>query len=94
MRWSETITARRIRWFGHMARLPVRTPARRVMDEVLLTETKKPRGGQKTTWTKLITKDLAKANLTIEQSLETARDRSGWRGIVHALSSNTSKRSG
>lgn len=51
-------------------------------------------GGQKTTWTKLVTKDLAQVNPTVEQSLKTARDRSGWLGIVRALSRNTSKRSG
>lgn len=64
------------------------------MAEIILTETKKLRGGQKTTLTQLITKDLAPVNLTIEQSLEHVRDRLGWREFVHALCSNSSEHSG
>lgn len=81
-KWSEVIQTRRLRWFGHMARLPPRTPIRRVLDEALYTETKKPRGGQRTTWLKLVTRDLADVGVTLEQALDMAEDRCEWRGLI------------
>ena len=68
-----------------MARLPVNTPARRALDEVLNTESTQPRGGPKTTWLTTITKDLAKANLKEEQALNVACNRKTWRGIVYNM---------
>ena len=85
-KWSETIQRRRLRWFGHMARLPPRAPARRVLDESMFTDTKKPRGGQKATWLKLVARDLAELDLTLEQAVEAASDRRGWRGLTERIS--------
>ena len=79
--WSEIIRTRRMSWFGHLARLPTNTPARRALEEYLNTATKKPRGGQRFTWIKQMTIDLGRANLTINQALDQAQDRALWRGL-------------
>ena len=41
---------RRLAWYGHLLRLPEESPAKK--------SSKKPRGGHKQTWLKLITKHL------------------------------------
>ena len=44
--WSEIITERRMKWLGHLSRLPEETPARQAF-EIFQEPTKKPRGAQK-----------------------------------------------
>ena len=81
-KWSESIKERRLRWFGHLARLPARTPACRALDEALYTNTKKPRGGQKMTWLQTIGRDLEMMNMTIQQAIDVAENRRRWREMV------------
>ena len=85
-RWSDTIQRRSLKWVGQMVRLPPRTPARRVLDECMYTDTKKTRGGQKTTWLKLVARDLAALDLTLEWAVELAEDRRGWRSLIEKIS--------
>ena len=44
--WSEIIKERRMKWLGHLSRLPEETPARRAF-EIFQEPTKKLRGAQK-----------------------------------------------
>ena len=52
------IRRRRLNWVGHLMRLPPETPARISIYEALRT-TKRKRGKAKTTWLKVIEKDLS-----------------------------------
>ena len=47
--WSQVIRERRLRWHGHMLRLPEEAPVRLALAEAEV-KTKKPRGGQIKTW--------------------------------------------
>ena len=55
--WSRTIRRRRLNWLGYLIRLSPETPARISLYEALRT-TKRKRGKAKTTWLKVIEKDL------------------------------------
>lgn len=85
MKWSRQIESRRMRWLGHVACLP---PANQALNDVLNTETKKPRGGQRLTGPKQIIKDLERQDLNIEKALGIANDRAGWRRVVHKVGGN------
>ena len=49
--WSKKVKKRRLQWFGHLIRLPEDAPAKQAL-YAAQKQTKKPRGGQKTTWLK------------------------------------------
>ncbi len=83
---SKVIRERRMRWFGHMNRLPEEAPVKEV-----LRPTKKPRGGQKQTWPKLMEKDLKVVNLTLDYANEYVRDRPKWRTLTHCAMSELSE---
>ena len=55
--WSTTIQRRRLKWTGHLLRLPVETPARQSTFEVLR-PTKRNPGRPPLTWHKLIETDV------------------------------------
>ena len=84
-RWSERVQTRRMRWFGHMARLPDQAPVRLALEEFQRDNTRRPRGGQRITWIKTIKNDLKHIGLTLEQALETATDRVSWRSVVAGI---------
>lgn len=80
--WAEKVKKRRLKFFGHMARLPEKAPAKKAIDEFLNTKTKKVRGGQKLTWVALVNRDLKQSNVTVEQAMTIAQDRGEWRAVV------------
>ena len=82
-KWSETLKLRRLRWFGHALRLPEKPPAKMALEEAQRT-LKKIKGGQRTTWLKTITKDLADAGYTLQQAKEKASERTEWREVVRS----------
>ena len=65
--WSKAVKRRRLNWYGHLLRLPEKAPAKQALKETKKI-CRKPRGGQKMTWMKLIEKDLEniKINLVIK----------------------------
>jgi hypothetical protein len=72
--WSVEIKTRKLKWFGHLCRLPSDAPARKALDEALK-PTKKPQGRPKTTWLQSIKKDLKEINITnIEKAIEIAQN--------------------
>ena len=73
--WSLTIQERRLKWFGHLQRLPEDSPARLAYKEVTTKPVKKHKGGQPLTWLKLIERDLNSIQLNIEKASEIAQDR-------------------
>ena len=60
--WCHTVKERRLKWYGHMLRLPEDTPAKRALREAQRW-VKKPKGGQKLTWLRVVEKDLEKINV-------------------------------
>ena len=73
--WSLTIQERRIKWFGHLQRLPKEAPAKLAYEEVTQKPVKKLKGGQPLTWLKTIERDLNSINLTVEEARNIAQDR-------------------
>ena len=67
--WSKTIKERRLSWYGHVLRLPDNTSAKTALREVRK-YVKKPRGGQKLTWIKMIEKDLERARVNSQVAKE------------------------
>ena len=53
--WSIEVKRRRLNWYGHMARLPEKTPAKRALRE-FQRYVRKPRGRTKTTWVETVQK--------------------------------------
>ena len=49
--WTKTIETARIRWIGHLLRMPAKTPARIALEEAERT-VRMPRGRRKTNWLK------------------------------------------
>ena len=71
--WSLTIQERRVKWFGHLQRLPEDSPARLAYKEVTTKPVKKHQGGQPLTWLKTIERDLNSIKLNIEKASEIAQ---------------------
>ena len=89
--WSHTIRIRRVRWLGHLLRLPEEAPARKALDIYFHYLVKHPRGAKKISWVDTVNKDLKSyANITIEEGRELAQDRKEWRSIVARMIGNTS----
>ena len=89
--WSHTIRIRRVRWLGHLLRLPEEAPARKALDIYLHYLVKHPRDAKKISWVDTVNKDLKSyANITIEEGRELAQDRKEWRSIVARMIGNTS----
>ncbi|KAK4307731.1 hypothetical protein Pmani_020521 [Petrolisthes manimaculis] len=80
-KWSNIIKTRRIRWYGHLQRLPEKTPAKISLQEARRT-IKRSRGGQVTTWLSTIEKDLIELDLSVEDASHLAHDRREWRKVV------------
>ena len=73
--WSIAVKRRRLNWYGHLLRLPEQAPANKALREAKK-PCKKPRGGQKMTWMKLVEKDFEniKVNVIIKDSNENIRN--------------------
>ena len=83
--WNKIIKKRRLSWYGHLIRLSEETPAMKALYEVKR-KVKKPKGGQKISWRKLIEKDLKdlKRFVQNEKDLEEiALNRGRWRKLIH-----------
>lgn len=80
--WSKTIAKRRLRFFGHIARLDDNAPAKLALYEAIRV-TKHPRGRQKTTLLKTIQKQLQDlCGKDFYEAIELAQDREVWKTLV------------
>lgn len=81
--WSREIGHRRLKWLGHVARLPDKAPARLALQEALR-PTRRPQGRPKTTWIQVVTKQLqTELNIPdINTAINTAQNRKLWGGLV------------
>ena len=80
--WSLQIKERRLKWFGHLQRLPRGAPARIAYEEVTTKPVKKVRGGQPLTWLKTIERDLNSININIQKAIEISKNRDSYHNIV------------
>ena len=85
-KWSKDIKKRRLKWLGHLLRLPEDTPARQALQEAF-SPVNRPRGRPKTTWISLVTKELKEMNIeltydSLHEVVELANDRNAWRNLV------------
>ena len=69
--WSQVIKQRRLRFTGHVLRLPEETPVRQALSEYQR-PLKRPRGAPKFTWQKNIDNDLRLIGIV-------SKDRKEWR---------------
>ncbi len=90
--YSTTVKNRRLKWFGHMCRLPEETPVRIAYSEATR-KVKKLKGGQKLTWPKTIEKDLQNSKVDLKQAQILAQDRCSWNAFTSRLMSNEDGRS-
>ena len=72
--WTSIISKRRIRWFGHVMRLPAETPVRRALAYALQTY-KRPIGRPALTWIAMMKKQLLQQNMTWEEACIKAQNR-------------------
>ena len=87
-KWTTDIRQNRLRWTGHLLRLPRDTPARQALEE-WRKPVRHPRGPHKTTWFKAINKDLKDLGLPdihSEQTINLAQDRKMWRQKISLCS--------
>ncbi len=60
-KWSAKIRLRRLKWLGHLMRLPEESPTRLALEEALRI-VKRPQGRPKTTWISMMNGELKKIN--------------------------------
>ena len=80
--WSVIVEKRRLKWFGHLMRLPPDTPARKAL-EYATAQYAKPRGRPKMTWLAMFKKQLSDGyGLSWERACALASDRDVWKRYI------------
>ncbi len=69
--WSQNIKRRRLRWLGHLMRLPIETPVQQALQESLR-PTKRLLGKPKSTWISWVNQDQRSVNQRSVQSSTSA----------------------
>ena len=76
--WTHLIDAARVRWIGHLLRMPENTPARIALAEAER-RVKLPHGRQRITWLKCAQDQLLNNhNITWAEAKTIAEDRTQW----------------
>ena len=74
--------------YDHLLRLNEKTPARLALKEVER-KLKKPKGGQKLTWMKIIVEHLEEYKIPRCEAETLAQDRTAWRNLIsHEISAH------
>ena len=80
--WSSIVAHRRLRFFGHVSRLPEDAPAKLALREALR-YTKKPRGRPVTTLLGTLKSQLKDHNINnFAEAIDLAQNRNDWRRII------------
>ena len=80
--WSTTARFKRLKWLGHVFRLPRDSPAPTALREALV-KVKKPKGGQISTWISIVQKQLIELNVPDFEIAETiAQNRNLWSSLI------------
>ena len=82
------LSQRRLRWFGHLCRLPDSHPTKAVASfDPRSVSWRRPRGAPRTRWIDVIRRDIAQLKLRWEEVPLLAVDRLRWRGVVNRVGS-------
>ena len=73
---------RRLMLFGHVTRMDETADARRILTDVHQSDWSRPVGRPYTSWMATLKSDLSLHNLTFEDAIELALDKSLWRLVV------------
>ena len=86
---ASTLTAeRRLRWYGHVRRMPPNHPTQILLDfDPMAAGWRRPRRAPRTRWIDVIRNDLQPLGLTLEDAQIIAHDRPAWRRLVSLISS-------
>jgi len=76
------VQKRRLMLFGHLARMDETADARRILTDVHQSDWSRPVGRPCTYWMATLKSDLSLHNLTFEDAIELALDKSLWRLLV------------
>jgi len=76
------IQKRRLMLFGHVARMDETADARRILTGIHQSDWSRPVGRPYTSWIATLKSDLSLHNLTFEDAIELALDKSLWRLLV------------
>ena len=83
--WTFKIDMSRLRWIGHLFRLPKNSPAAIALEEAER-EVKRPRGRRKNTWITNAKSQLHEMlNLTWDEAQVEAEDRKHWRELIESI---------
>ena len=82
--WSEVIKVRRIKWLGHLFRLPEESAAKRTL-YIAEKEVSQRKGRKILTWLNLVKGDLKELGVDWEVSKTLAQDRKRWQNLVNLL---------
>ena len=85
---SNLIAMRRMRWFGHLLRLPPTHPTKALLDfNPAEHGWRRPRGAPRTRWLDVVAADLHLCGTTLQDARQMAQDRRGWRNLVSRVGS-------
>ena len=79
---TDIIQKRRLMLFGHLARMDETADARRILTGVHQSDWSRPVARPYTSWMATLKSDLSLHNLTFEDAIELALDKSLWRQLV------------
>ena len=78
---------RRLRWYGHVQRMPDDHPTKVIYDfKPAAAGWARPRGAPRTRWVDIVAKDLQQLGLTLEDARPITQDRRQWRRLVDLIS--------
>ena len=79
---TSLIAERRVRWYGHLLRLPPDHPTKALLDfQPQLAGWRRPRGAPRTRWIDVVAEDLRRCNVAIGDAPQLAQQRSVWRSL-------------
>ena len=79
---------KRLRWYGHLRRLPPEHPARIAYDfDPVAAGWQRPRGAPRTRWRDVVSSDLRRLGLSLDDAEDLAQDRLQWRNLVFLFGS-------
>ena len=82
--WSQVITRRESSWLGHLFGFSDDTPAKIAL-QYSLSQTKNPRGRQRTTWISMMKMKLLDMGLELEAANRLAEDRLAWNNFIELV---------
>lgn len=84
---TSRVTDMRLRWFGHVVRMPEGRLTRTALLSTAPESWRKPRGGQPKCWKHNVSKDIACLHLTFEEAVHIAStNRKQWKAVIRDIS--------